>query len=252
MVKRKKIAICIDSSLLLAEIFENSVHTTRVNFISKMEKYFGFKKYMSQTVKKEVEGRVEQITSMITDITKSFVFEYYKSKGANLVVGKNDFDHIQSFFESRKKAHSVNKSEHGIINRIEVALVELLVEKLRQKQPATVSDFAISAIGMFDRLSNAFRVSHGEKSSEYELLSQTVDPNTRQKLMSEPQLQKTVRKKPQDIQIMCEVEAFQQSSGKTCLLATVDRKDMLRNASVIESLIGIKCRDPLYLAKEFF
>ncbi len=52
MVKAKKIAVCIDSSLLLAEVFGNETHSSRSGNIEKLEKIFTFKKYLSETVKK--------------------------------------------------------------------------------------------------------------------------------------------------------------------------------------------------------
>lgn len=59
-----------------------------------------------------------------------------------------------------------------------------------------------------------------------------------------------MKKKPQDIKILCEVEAYG-IHKQTCLLATADYNDFLNNSKKIESLIGIKCVDPIYIPNEF-
>ncbi len=68
MVKAKKIAVCIESSLFLAEILGNVTHSSRSGNIEKFEKVFAFKKYMSETVRKEVENRLKKITYLIGDV----------------------------------------------------------------------------------------------------------------------------------------------------------------------------------------
>ena len=88
------------------------------------------------------------------------------------------------------------------------------------------------------------------KLGNYRILDEQADLSIREKLEKEPKMKKTVEKKPGDVDILCEVEAYQRISGKKCLLATTDHADFLNNSSVIESLIGIKCIDPVYLPNE--
>lgn len=78
-----------------------------------------------------------------------------------------------------------------------------------------------------------------------------MNPEICKKLQNEKALEKTVKKKPKDIAILCEVEAYMQNSGQKCLLATVDCDDFLSNSETIESLIGIRCVDPIYIPNEF-
>ncbi len=88
------------------------------------------------------------------------------------------------------------------------------------------------------------------KLGTYRVFHEQADPSIRKKLENESEMKRTVKKKPCDIDILCEVEAYQRSSGKTCLLATTDRVDFLNNRLVIKSLIGVKCIDPVYLPIE--
>ena len=250
MVKAQNFAVCIDSSLLLAEVFENGVHLSRSGHIEKLEKKFTFKKYMSETVKKEVENRVNEITALIGDMSKNFISNYRSFKGTNPNIVMSDLPFIESFFKHLKSKYRVNKSERPITENIESVLVNYLIENSSKKNPPGVSEFVVSAMGEFDKISSKIQLDFITKFGEYEIIPKTVNPATCEKLRKEPKLQKTVQNKPNDIQILCEVEAFQQSSGKKCLLATLDYKDMLNNSSLIESLIGIKCLDPLYLANE--
>lgn len=78
-----------------------------------------------------------------------------------------------------------------------------------------------------------------------------VNPDTCKKLRNAKELKRTVRKKPQDIRILCVAESHKQSMKHYCLLATVDHHDFLSNSSTIERLIGIKCIDPIYPPNEF-
>ena len=85
------------------------------------------------------------------------------------------------------------------------------------------------------------------KSQKYSLFTNAINQETCNKLNSDAKMQKTVQKKPNDIKILCEVEAFQQDTDKQGILVTLDRKDFLKNASVIYGLIGVTCCDPIYL-----
>jgi|APSaa5957512535_1039671.scaffolds.fasta_scaffold02275_3 hypothetical protein len=251
MVKAKKIAVCIDSSLLLAEVFGNETHSSRSGNIEKLEKIFPFKKYMSETVKKEVENRLKVIICLIGDVSKEFISDYRAFKGVNPKILLSDLPFIESFFKNLKSKYPVNKSERQIIENIESVLVNYLIENSHKKNPPNIPAFVVSAMVEFNKISSKIQFDFLTKSGGYKILPKIVNPATCQKLRGEPKLQKTVQRKPDDIQILCEVEAFQQSSEKKCLLATLDHKDMLNNSSLIESLIGIKCLDPLYLANEF-
>lgn len=163
----------------------------------------------------------------------------------------SDLPFIQAFFQPLKNKYKVNKSERAIIENIESVLVNYLIENSNKKTPPNVSEFVISIMIEFNKISSKIQLDFVTKLGEYKIIPKTVDPAICEKLRKEPKLQKTVQSKPNDIQILCEVESFQKSSGEKCLLATLDHKDLLGNSSLIESLIGIKCLDPLYLASEF-
>ncbi len=231
MVKANDIAVCIDSSLLLAKVFENGVHSSRSGHIEKLEKKFTFKKYMPETVKKEIENRVGEITSLIGNISKNFITDYRSFKGNNPNIMMSDLSFIETFFKPLKSEYNVNKSERPIIDNIESALVNYLIENSNKKNPPNVSKFVVSAMVEFNKISSKIQLDFITKLGEYKIIPKTVNPATCEKLQNEPQLKKTVQRKPDDIQILCEVEAFQQSSGKKCLLATLDHKDMLNNSS---------------------
>lgn len=250
MVKAKQIAVCIDSSLFLAEVFGNETQSSRSGSIDKLEKIFTFKKYMSETVKEEVENRLSNVACLIGDASKNFISDFRAFKGLNPNIALTDLSFIQSFFANLKKLYPVNKSERQIIEHIESVLAHYLIENSHQNKPQSVSDFVILAMVEFNKILTALQFDFFTKLGGYQMLPQTVNPDTCQKLQNEPKLKKTVQSKPKDIEILCEVEAFQQSSGKKCLLATLDHKDFLSNSLLIDSLIHIKCIDPIYLAPE--
>ena len=250
MVKAKKIVVCIDSSLFLAEVFGNETQSSRSGAIDKLEKFFTFEKYMSETVKEEVKNRLSSITCLIANTSKNFISDFRVFKGLNPNILLTDLPFIESFFKNLKKQYSVNKSERQIIENIESVLVNYLIENFHQKKPQNVSDFVILVMIELNKILTALQFDFFTKLDGYNILPQMVNPNTCQKLQNEPKLRKTIQRKSKDIKILCEVEAFQQNSGKKCLLATLDHKDFLNNSALIDSLIDIKCVDPIYLPNE--
>lgn len=133
---------------------------------------------------------------------------------------------------------------------MESALAMLLVESCQDKKPRRTDDFVLDAAEEYDKILTKIRFDFDTKLAEYHVFYEPVNPMICKKLENEPKLEKIRLKKPNDIKILCEIEAYQRSSGKTCLLATTDRTDFLNNRPIIESLIGVRCIDPIYLPNE--
>ncbi len=251
MPKKEKIVVCVDSSIFLAEVFGNETQSTRAGAIGKFQQIFQFEKCMPKTVKDEVESRLSEIIKLVEELSKDFIREFRLFKGEQSKIGLSDLTSIQSFFSDLKKNHKIRSSELEIINNIESVLVQFLTENYSKKKGLETNDFVLDVMVEFNKLLSGLKYTFYSNLKGYKIFSVEVNPETCKKLHNEKKLEKTVKKKPQDIKILCEVESYKQNSKKTCLLATVDHNDFLSNAKLIESLIGIKCVDPIYLPNEF-
>lgn len=251
MPKPKKIDVCADSSIFLAEIFGNETQSTRVGAIDKFQKILEFKKYISKTVSSEVSHRLSEITTLIEQISKDFINKFRSFKGVKPIIDLSDLSFIQTFFSNLKEDYKLKSSELEIIDNIESVLVQYLLENYSKRKGLRVEDFVLNSAAEFDNKLSRIKFDYASKLGEYKVFSANVNPETCKKLQNAKALAKTVRKKPQDIKILCEVESYKQCLKQTCLLVTVDRNDFLNNSKIIESLIGIKCVDPIYLPNEF-
>lgn len=251
MPRSVKIAVCVDSSIFLAEVFDNATQSTRSGAIDRYQKIFQFKKYMSKTVKNEVGNRKSEIANLIALVSKNFKSELYSSKVEESMISLSDLKLIQSFFSGFRKKFKSKTSELDIISNMESVLVQYLVENYSRKKGLTTSDFVLNSMVEFNKKLSRLTNKYNSRLKEYEVFSTRVNSSTCKKLQNEKALERVVKKKPQDIQILCEVEAYMHDSKQTCLLATVDDHDFLSNSAIIESLIGIKCVDPIYIPNEF-
>ena len=222
-----------------------------VGAIDRYQGIFRFKKYMPETVKNEVGRRMCEVTELIAQALKDFMKEFLSSKDKESTISLSDLSLIQSLFSGLRADFSSKKSELEVINDIESVPVQHLVESCTRKTELKTSDFVLDSMVEFNKKLSGLRCEYDSKLGGYEVFSAIVNPETRKKLQNETALKKTVKKKPQDIEILCEVEAYKHDSKQTCLLATVDYCDFLSNSETIESLIGIKCVDPIYIPNEF-
>ena len=103
---------------------------------------------------------------------------------------------------------------------MESVLVQYLVENYGKKKGLKTSDFVLNSMVEFNKKLTELRNEYNTKMRGYKVFSTRVNSETCQKLQSEKALEKTVKKKPQDIQILCEVEAYKHDSKQACLLGT--------------------------------
>ena len=123
-----KIAVCVDSSIFLAEVFGNETQLTRVGAIDMYQKMFQFKKCMSETVKIEVGRRMCELIELIAQTSKEFIKEFRAAKGDESTISLSDLTLIQLFFSGRKNKYKFKTSELEFINSTESALARYLVE----------------------------------------------------------------------------------------------------------------------------
>ena len=251
MPRSAEIAVCVDSSIFLAEVFGNETQSTRAGAIDRYQGIFRFEKCMPETVKNEVGHRMYEVTAPVARASKDFMKKFLSSKGEESTINLSDLSFIQSFFSDLKTSFSSKTSELEVINDIESVLVQHLVESCARKTELKTSDFILDSMVEFNKKLSGIIHDYNSKLGGYKVFPAKVNPATCDKLKNETALERTVKKKPQDIQILCEVEAYKQDTNQTCLLATVDSRDFLSNSVTIESLIGIKCVDPLYIPSEF-
>ena len=250
MPRRTKIVICVDSSIFLAELFGNETQSTRAGAIDRYQKIFQFKKCMPETVKNEVGRRMCEVTNLIGLASKDVVGEFHSSKGEGSMINLLDLPLIQSLFSDLKTRFRSKTSELEVINNMESVFVQYLVENFNRKNGLKTSDFVLNLMVELNKKLSGLRYEYDTKLGGYEVFSTRVNSETCKKLKNDRTLERTAKKKPQDIQILCEVEAYMHDSKQTCLLATVDYNDFLSNSKTIQSLIGIKCVDPIYIPSE--
>ena len=250
MPRRAKISVCVDSSIFLAEVFGNETQSTRAGAIDRYQKIFQFKKCMPETVKNEVDRRMREVTKLIELVSKDFIVEFYSAKGEESTINLSDLSLIQSLFSEFKIRFRSKTSELEVINNIESVFVQYLVENYNRKNGLKTRDFVLNSMVEFDKKLSGLWYEYNSKLGGYKVLSTKVNSETCKKLKNDRALERTAKKKPQDIQILCEVEAYMHDSKQTCLLATVDSNDFLNNSKRIQSLIGIKCVDPIYIPSE--
>ena len=251
MPRSAKIAVCADSSIFLAEVFDNVTQSTRIGAIDRYQKIFQFKKCVSKTVENEVNCRMCEVTNLIEQISKGFKRKLYSSKGEGSMINLSDLTLIQSFFSEFRTNFKSKTSELKVIDNMESVLVQYLMENYGKKKGLKMDDFILNLMSEYDKKLSSLICEYEFKLSGYEVFLTRASSETYKKLQNEKTLEKTVKKKSQDIQILCEVEAYARDSKQTCMLATVDKRDFLSNSETIESLIGIKCVDPLYIPSEF-
>ena len=113
MPRRTKITVCVDSSIFLAEMFGNETQLARVGAIDRYQGIFRFKKCMPETVKKEVDHRMYEVTALIAQASKDFMKRFLSTKGEESTISLSDLPFIQSFFSNLKTSVSSKTSELG-------------------------------------------------------------------------------------------------------------------------------------------
>lgn len=205
---------------------------------------YKFTVYISGTVKSEVEGRIQNMGNTIGRLSRSF-YQKFIALHTHENVEIKDLETIRNIFAQLKQ--ELGSSEHDIIDKIERELVAYILDGIYSGKLIKTVNFVNKTLANFSTSMASLNCEYLNKSQKYPLFTNAINQETCNKLNSDTKMQKTVQKKPNDIKILCEVEAFQQDASKQGILVTLDRKDFLNNASAIYSLIGVICCDPIYL-----
>lgn len=238
-------AVCEDSSIFLAELFKNQRHKLHFGAIDKCHQRFQFERCLPPTVKNEVVCRVTNVINFLGLISREFG-KYLKTKTDKLNSSGSTL--ISEFFDTVNERYSDGSTECEIAQSIRLAIIKHL-----EAMPASqnTDKFILDTLVEFDEHTSRLQQEFIVKRGNYKVFSATINPTILKKLNRESSLKRTSKKKPNDIKILCEIEAYQRDSEKTCFLVTVDANDFLNNADTIKRLIGIKCLDPLHLCQEF-
>lgn len=161
--------MCVDSSIFLAEVFGNETQSTRIGAIDKYQKIFEFKKYMSETVKKEVNNRLSEIIILIEQISKDFINEFYLSKRVKLAIDLSDLTVIQVFFSNLKEKYKLKSSELEIINNMESVLVQYLIENYSKKKRLSIEEFVLKSTVEFNKKLTRIKCDYYSKSKGYKV-----------------------------------------------------------------------------------
>lgn len=237
--------VCEDSSIFLAELFKNQRHKSHFGAIDKCQQRFQFERCLPPTVKNEVDCRISTVINFLGTIYRKFG-KYLKAKTDKL--NPSDPTIVSKFFDAINEKYSDGSTEREIAQRIRSDIIKHLKTMTK---PQNTDDFILDTLVEFDEHTYRLQQEYIMKCENYKVFSATINPTILKKLNQESSLKRTSEKKANDIKILCEIEAYQRDSEKTCLLVTVDAADFLNNADIIKRLIGVKCVDPLHLCQEF-
>ncbi len=246
---RSYACICFDSSVVLAEALQNSDARTRLGKIDEYQRSLRLDIFLPTTVKDECNARIQVVISFVANLIRDFERFLRKKKRSDRtqkVITIIDTKYVEQFIMQELKKFKRNSSESEILRRIEAMIVSYLLEKINAGKTA-YSKLMIDMMVEIVKYGNLIRDRFNLIMKKTLVITENIDQVLLEKLKKEPVFEKTVRKKPNDLQIICEVQAHQKKTKKWSILVTLDFNDMLQNAQKIEEIAGIKCTDPLYL-----
>ena len=243
--------ICLDSSILLADTLQNQEARTRLGVIDVHQKKLKLDSYIPITVKTECQKRISNIILFISDTFRNFEREFRTVKSSSGTeindVDLNDFQFIQGFFIKNYSLHKKPTSEYELLLRMEEMIITHLTRMVENINSIPYREF-VTNIGVgINKIATTLSYDFHMRVSVHRIITAKIDTTLLQRLKSDPALQKTAQKKPNDLQIICEAEANQREIKKWNILVTLDKSDFLNNADPIEKIAKVICVDPLYL-----
>ena len=163
MPRRAKIAVCVDSSIFLAEVFGNDTQSTHAGAVDRYQGIIQFKKCMPEAVKNEAGHRTCKVTALVEQASKNFMRKFLSSKGKGSTISLSDLPLIQSFFSDLKTSVGSKTSELEVINYIESVLVQHLVESYARKMGLKTSDFILNSMVEFNKKLSGLRYEYNYK-----------------------------------------------------------------------------------------
>ena len=242
--------ICYDSSIILAESLQNQDAKTRLGKIKEYQKILKLDVFIPPTVKNECSDRITDIIGFIAALIREFEGYFRKRKSVDIRSKNISFDdtkYVREFFIEKQKPLKKFESESEILRRIEALIVSYMWERVKMYDTISYYDLMTGMMVEIVGYSNLVRDNFKNILKNSLSITDNIDQKLLQLLSNNPKLIKTAKKKPHDLQIICEVAAHQKSSKKWSILVTLDASDMLNNAEEIDNLTNVKCVDPLYL-----
>ncbi len=238
--------LCLDSSVIIAEVVENQAARTRLGEVEKYQKRFKLDIFLPPTVKLECDKRINRLYSYVTESYRAFEREFRVSKNSSRGlqdVELEDLTFIGNFFRN----HTASGTELEILKRIEELIVKCLMECLERSRTIPYREFVTEIMIGINRIATGLNYNLVIKLPKYTRTVGTVDPALLTSLGKDSKLSGIVRKKPNDVKILCEVKAHQRTIKKWSILVTLDKNDFLKNANHIEKMYKVICVDPLYI-----
>jgi len=241
--------LCFDSSYILAEVLENNDAKTKLGIINDYQKNLKLDVYVSPTVKAECNQRIVALVSRVGDLIRDFehYFRIKKSAIGSSVISFDDTRFVREFFYAECAKYKRTDSEVELLKRIESWIVRFMWEKLQLGQSIKYFEFMTTIMVEILKQGNFIRDKFDNFSSKIRTTNSAIDPALLNKLQQDPAMKNTAIKKPNDLQILCEVAAHQRDIHKWSLLVTLDERDFLNNSLQIDKLSNVKCVDPLYI-----
>ena len=242
--------LCFDSSYVLAEVFENQDAKTRLGVISQYQKKLKLEIYLPPTVLDECNNRMSMIADFIANLIREFE-RYFRSKKTKSKYPKRityeDTKFVNDFFTIAVSKHGKQESERDIIKHVEALIVAYMIEALHDKKYGDYYEMFTGMMVNFLKYGNFLRNNMQDFLKIILLITAKVDTKLFDKIKNSQELGEIAQRKPNDMMIVCEVNAHQKAINKWSILVTLDHVDMLSHAKDIEKLTNVKCVDPLYV-----
>lgn len=241
--------LCFDSSYVLAEVLENKDAKTRIGVLAEYQKDLKLDTYLPPTVKSECEGRMRVIIAYVGNLIRDFEHHFRNKKSFTKAskISLVDIESVREFFAIEITKKKKSESEIEILKRIETMIVRYMWEKLGLYGYLSYFELMTSLMVEILKYGNLLREKFNNFTSKIKPISTSIDNTLLRSLMQDPIMQKVGQRKPNDLQIICETAAHQKTHNKWTLLVTLDARDFIDNAALIDKLSKVKCVDPLYV-----
>lgn len=241
--------LCYDSSYILAEVLENNDAKTKLGIISEYQKSLKLDIYIPPTVKAECKQRIVTLVSRVGDLIRDFehYFRTQRSAISSSGISFDDTRFVRGFFYAECAKYKRTDSETELLKRIESLIVRFMWEKLQLGQSTRYFEFMTAIMVEILKQGNFIRDKFDSFSNKIRTTNSAIDPALLKKLQQDPSMKNIAAKKPNDLQILCEVAAHQRDTHKWAILVTLDERDFLNNSLQIDKLSNVKCVDPLYI-----
>lgn len=120
---REYACLCLDSSYILAEVFDNQDAQTRLDVLTEYQKTLRLDIYLPPTVQDECSQRMSIIFAYIGNLIRDFEHFFRAKKSNSYTIGFNDTEFVKEFFSQEYVKQKANSTEIEMLKRMEAFIV---------------------------------------------------------------------------------------------------------------------------------